>query len=1228
MACKTLLVEKSDLGSGTSGRYHGLLHSGGRYVVTDPAAAHECIVENAIVRRIAPACVEDTGGYFVATPEDPDDFGDAFAAACAASSVPVDEVSTAAVRAREPALNPALKRAFRVRDAVVEPWQLIEANVVDGRSRGGDALAVPPGRRDAAVRRPDPRGRRRRRARRERSAPSHPRIVVSAAGAWAGRVAALAGAELAMSPGKGTMLIFNQRMTDTVVNRSSDRATATSWSRSTRVAILGTTEEEVDDPDVYGIRREEVAALLAEGEKLFPDLPRMRLLRAYAGVRPLYSAEPSAGGGGRRPGDLAGPRRDRPRAARRRRQPRLDRRRQADDLPAHGEADGRRRRPQARAGRALHDRRGGPARPGRRADVLAGPPARGARGRRRWRRRPRLRVRARHADGGSTRSSTSAGRARSTTSGAARGWGWVRARAGSARSGPRGSSRSVRSRATRRSRTARSTTTLGDFLAERFRGTRPIAWGRQLQELWLTSGLYTGVLGVESLPGADIAAGGAPSRCAGPTMPTVDVVVIGAGLAGMTAALGARRGRRAASRSSLAATPPPTGRRAGSTSPRRPAPPARPRASRRCAAVPGHPYALLADDVAVATDRLRGWLAAEGVTFVGDLASPIRPVPTSIGGDAAGRDPAERAGGRTAPRGRPDERLVILGFRGFKDFWPDAIAASLTRPAVWDAPGEWAVDPACGRTRRVAGGRAARPRRPPQRDGADHRRGCSTTPSRGASRSTRSPRPSSGPANRSRAGRACPAAIGLQATTPRRSPQLAAAIAADAVRDPARSAEPSRAAPVRGAPVGAAGEGRPDHGRRAGRGGDAGRTPGDGRVDAGGGRAMRTIRTGGVVLATGGIAGGGLVGHGRRATRRGRLRACRWRHRRSTTGWPPTPFDRRTGIRSSAAGIRTDAALRPVDPRGQGRARERRDRGQPAGRAALPRASGAATASRSPAGSGRRTRSVDRWAGRPRTGPPGSATGAPRLRAAAGTDVAMTIQELVAEASAFEVGLSADDCLKCNVCNTVCPVARVTDLFPGPKYVGPQAQRFRLATLAAARRAEPSRTSRRPDATVDWCSGCGMCTMACPADVKIAEMNNRARAQLRAGHRPRFRDWLLGQTDLVGRLGVADRAARQLVAPQPPVPGAHRARRRDPPARAAARRSPAGRSDPAWRPSAGASGATLTTPEPPPDRAVVLLPRLRGELLRARTSRSPRSTSSDATASRRSCPSRSAAACR
>jgi glycerol-3-phosphate dehydrogenase subunit C len=131
----------------------------------------------------------------------------------------------------------------------------------------------------------------------------------------------------------------------------------------------------------------------------------------------------------------------------------------------------------------------------------------------------------------------------------------------------------------------------------------------------------------------------------------------------------------------------------------------------------------------------------------------------------------------------------------------------------------------------------------------------------------------------------------------------------------------------------------------------------------------------------------------------------------------------------------------------------------------------------------------------------------------------MTIADMVSTAAAESVGLSADHCLKCNVCTTVCPVARVTDLFPGPKYVGPQAQRFRLTALQSPG-AEDGSHVRSPDRTVDWCSGCGWCSTACPAEVKIAEMNNRARASLKSGHRPRFRDWLLGQTDLTGRLGV------------------------------------------------------------------------------------------------------------
>lgn len=109
------------------------------------------------------------------------------------------------------------------------------------------------------------------------------------------------------------------------------------------------------------------------------------------------------------------------------------------------------------------------------------------------------------------------------------------------------------------------------------------------------------------------------------------------------------------------------------------------------------------------------------------------------------------------------------------------------------------------------------------------------------------------------------------------------------------------------------------------------------------------------------------------------------------------------------------------------------------------------------------------------------------------------------------VELTIDQCIKCNICTTACPVSRVTDLFPGPKYEAPQGGRFR------------SPRQPTPDRSVDYCSGCRMCNMVCPTGVKIAEMNARARADMVRQNlvplRLRLRNNTIARSELVGKFG-------------------------------------------------------------------------------------------------------------
>ena len=134
------LIERADLTDGTSGRYHGLLHSGGRYAVRDPNRQRECIEENRILRRIVPHAIEDTGGFFVTTPDDDPAYADKWLEACHACGIEAEEITIAQMLKEEPALNPAITRAFRVPDASCDSFDVLTALGAAIQAQGGTVL--------------------------------------------------------------------------------------------------------------------------------------------------------------------------------------------------------------------------------------------------------------------------------------------------------------------------------------------------------------------------------------------------------------------------------------------------------------------------------------------------------------------------------------------------------------------------------------------------------------------------------------------------------------------------------------------------------------------------------------------------------------------------------------------------------------------------------------------------------------------------------------------------------------------------------------------------------------------------------------------------------------------------------------------------------------------------------------------------------------------------------
>ncbi|HAS6029721.1 TPA: anaerobic glycerol-3-phosphate dehydrogenase subunit A [Vibrio vulnificus] len=292
-----ILLEKDDIASGTSGRNHGLLHSGARYAVTDSESAKECIQENKILKNIARHCVEQTSGLFITLPEDDLAFQDTFIQQCTLAGIETKRLTPTQALALEPNVNPALVGAVQVPDGTLDPFRLCASNVLDAKEHGGRIFnhtqVVGLIRQGEQVR-----GVKCLHTLTGQAFDIYAREVINAAGIWGQNICEYADLNIKMFPAKGSLLILDYRINNLVINRCRKPSDADILVPGDTISLIGTTSEhiEYDQIDDLHVSENEVDVLLREGAKLAPIMANTRVLRAYAGVRPLVAVDDDGSG--------------------------------------------------------------------------------------------------------------------------------------------------------------------------------------------------------------------------------------------------------------------------------------------------------------------------------------------------------------------------------------------------------------------------------------------------------------------------------------------------------------------------------------------------------------------------------------------------------------------------------------------------------------------------------------------------------------------------------------------------------------------------------------------------------------------------------------------------------------------------------------------------------------------------------------------------------------------
>ncbi len=297
---KTVLIEKNDFGSGTTGSSSQMIHGGARYLLSDVQTTRSSSLDSGYIQKIAPHLLFRIPFLFpVLTNPKKSAFGQKlylelletyFSAYDKFALLKNGKMHTRLSKEEalqvEPDLAPELHGAVTFDEWGIDSFRLCLLNVLSAAEHGCEIRnhtevteLIRESGRVVGVRvknviaggYSEIRG----------------SLVFNAGGPWSAQLAKRAGCHIPLRPAKGIHVVFDRRISNYAIMASAIDGRSIFLMPYQNTTIMGTTDDDYfGDLDDIPILEDEIEYLFEGIEQVFPRVRQARMIQAWAGVRP------------------------------------------------------------------------------------------------------------------------------------------------------------------------------------------------------------------------------------------------------------------------------------------------------------------------------------------------------------------------------------------------------------------------------------------------------------------------------------------------------------------------------------------------------------------------------------------------------------------------------------------------------------------------------------------------------------------------------------------------------------------------------------------------------------------------------------------------------------------------------------------------------------------------------------------------------------------------------